>query len=220
MKSISVRNVFYSALLAVFAGGAGCAEESAVTIQPPPPPLVALTGPEASFEAVVETFRRGVEDVPIGFVVHDDAGGHSMLTGRNEVTHQLVPPTKEDDRYHGTITVKSQARYSMQRSTEETNDQADEQSGDENANGQQSGDESGVEIFDPALVSAPDEPIKDRRPANRDKNAAIVARKETKHERSYQLVYENGRWKLITKLDPKTEKSIQYAFDQALKSQS
>jgi hypothetical protein len=32
-------------------------------------------------------------------------------------------------------------------------------------------------------------------------------------------VYENGRWVLATKLDPKNEKSIQFAFDQALSSQ-
>jgi hypothetical protein len=109
----------------------------------------------------------------------------------------------------------------MQRSTEETDDQSDEGSDDEGSSDlAQPGNESGVEIFDPDLVSAANGQSAERRPAKRDKDSQTVARKETKHERTYHLVYESGRWKLITKLDPKTEKSIQYAFDQALRPQS
>jgi hypothetical protein len=38
--------------------------------------------------------------------------------------------------------------------------------------------------------------------------------------RKYELVYEGGRWALVTPLDPKTEQSIQHAFDVALRTQS
>lgn len=223
MKLISIRHAFVAAVLIVVASAVGCQEKSGNVGQPATTAQAGQIGPKESFQMIVETFRRGVEDVEVGFVVRDDAGGHSMLTGRNEVTHQLIPPTKKGDPYKGVITVESQSRYSMQRSTEETEANGDEQAGNESGNSQAlSEDDFGVEILDPDLVSAPGARGQSRRasPGKGEKNGVTVARKENENVRTYELVYENGRWKLVTSLDPKTEKSIQFAFEQALESQS
>src|SRR5688572_23283186 len=118
MKRINFRHAFCAALLATVASGAGCDQKSSKPVQPIPPAQVAKPGPEESFAVIVETFRRGVEDIPIGFVVRDTAGGHSMMTGRNDVTHELIPPAKQGDPYKGVITVESESRYSLQRSEE------------------------------------------------------------------------------------------------------
>jgi hypothetical protein len=145
--------------------------------------------------------------------MQDGSGSQTMMTGQNEVSHELIPPAKDGEPYKAIVIVTSQSRYSMQRSpnekkTEET-DQSTESGGD---NG------SGVEVFDSEVASAPGSTA---RPASTqpDKKGGAVARKDEKHESRYDLVYENGRWKLVTKLDPKTEGSIKLAFDRALQSQ-
>jgi hypothetical protein len=77
-----------------------------------------------------------------------------------------------------------------------------------------------VQILDPAVASVPSG---SERPATSGKagtSAPKVASTKNEFERVYDLVYENGRWKLITELDPNTEESIQIAFDRALASQS
>ena len=86
----------------------------------------------------------------------------------------------------------------------------------------QSRDGSGAEIFDPALVGTPEAEEQPSQPATpgSDNSDVTVTRKADRQERKYELVYENGRWVLTTKLDPNTEQSIQYAFDRALESQS
>jgi hypothetical protein len=225
MKPINSRHALCAALLATLASSVGCDQKSNTPIQPAPPAQVAKPGPEESFELIVETFRRGVEDIPIGFVVRDRSGGHSMMTGRNEVTHELIPPANEGDPYKGVITVESESRYSLQRSTDapEESANADQSSADQSAaNLAPSGVDSGVEVLDPDLVTTPGAAPEERpsSSAKGEKNGVTVTRKADVHKRTYELVYRNGSWRLVTKLDPKTEKSIQYAFDRALESQS
>ncbi len=218
MNRFSVQYAFVVAALIAVAG-AGCQKKSSDTGTTAATPTAIQLTPEESFKLVVETFRRGVEDVPVGFVVQDRSGSQTMMTGRNEVSHELLPPANDGDPYKAVITVKSQSRYSVQRS-EKTDDDANADQESESSNRDPASDDgSGVEVFDPDLVAAPGA---DRRTTSKkvDKNAVAVAQKVEKHERNYELVYENGRWKLITKLDPKTEGSIKLAFDRALDSQS
>lgn len=166
--------------------------------------------PQQSFDLIVETFRRGVEDVPIGFVVHDSSGSQTMMTGRNEVSQQLVPPAKQGDPYKAVITVKSTSRYSLKKSTEEPGQPADQAAGATAA-----GAESTAQILDPDVVSNPSD-----RHVAADSNQVTVASKDDGYERTYELIYEKGRWKLVTELDPKTEGAIKFAFERALDSQS
>ena len=90
----------------------------------------AKPGPEESFELILETFRRGVEGVKIGFVAQRE-GGHSMMSGDNKVSHELIPPKKEGEPYKAIITVQSQSSYSLQRTTT-----TDEPRGENKSSGQ------------------------------------------------------------------------------------
>jgi hypothetical protein len=220
MIQTCIRHSLVAAMLFAVAC-AGCQKKSQDTAVPTAPAPTAQSTPEESFEYIVETFKRGVEDVPIGFVIHDESGSQTMMTGRNEVSHEIIPPAKGGEPYKAVITVKSRSQYSLQRTEKPKGPEEQDQSNGENS-GDAVDDTSGVEVFDPSIASADGTGVKDRRPTTPkpDKDAVTVAREDNEHERKYELVYENGRWKLITKLDDRTEKSIQLAFDRALESQS
>src|SRR6476661_2703028 len=80
----------------------------------------AKPGPEESFETIMEMFHRRMEETPIGFVVND-SNSRSTLTGKNEVSHELIKPTNPGEPYKAVVTVTSQSRYWIAR-TKETDD--------------------------------------------------------------------------------------------------
>jgi hypothetical protein len=211
MSRISLFSVIVTGLLLV---SAGCQKKPAYVEAQPAAAKPAPTTPEESFETIFETFRRGVEDVPIGFVVQDSSGSRTMMTGRNKVTHKLLPPQKEGDPLRAEIKVTSDMQYSLQRSTQTPESDESEQS-DATADETAQSDNPDVEIFDPQVASAPS-----AAPAKADPGAVTVNQRNNTYERIYVLVYEGGRWKLVTELDLKTEESIKLAFDRALNSQS
>jgi hypothetical protein len=216
MKRLDIRRLLIAAAIMVVAG-AGCQKESSDVEAARAPAKPAPLSPQESFAVVIESFRRGVEGIPIGFVVHDGAGGQSMMTGRNTVSYELLPPEKDGEPFKAKITVTSNTQYSLQRSSEKPS------AGDSNPS-QDAADASGgdpdVQIVDPSIASAPGGNDGRSTTGKADRNTAVVAREENKHTRVYDLVHENGRWTLITELDPNTEESIKLAFDRALGSQS
>ena len=177
--------------------------------------------PEESFQLIVDTFRRGMEDVDIGFVMREESG-QSMMTGKREVSHQLIRPTKEGEPYRAIITVRTQSRYSIQRTKvpEENGPegQADVGSSGVEPLGEPDG-ESGLETFDSDLVDASGS-SKETRRSTAAPTEELVARRPDEGQQKYELVYENGLWTLVTKPDPETEQSIQSAFEKALKTQT
>ncbi len=178
----------------------------------------AKPGPEESFELIVETFRRGVEDVPIGFVVRRESG-HSRMVGKNDVKHELIPPSKEGEPYKAIITVDSKSSYSIQRSGSSDDDDAKQNNnGDETAD-ELANDPGGVEVFDSDLVNP--SPSGGSTRGNSEGAAEPIVRRQADDwpARKYELEYRSGRWELLTELDPETEQSIQNAFDQALNTQ-
>lgn len=217
--SIFRPGILAATLLTVVAG-VGCQKESADTKAAHVAAQPVKATAEESFAVIVETFRRGVEDVPIGFALPDGSGNQSMMTGRNTVTPKLLPPAKAGEPFKAEIKVVSDIQYSLQRSSENSGanetDQAEETGGDS-----PSTDDSDVQIFDPAVAGTPGGAAERRPTASKiDPNAKIIAGTKNSFERIYELVHEDGRWKLITKLDPKTEELIKLAFDRALESQS
>jgi len=216
MNRSRLRHIIVATSLACLAF-IGCEKKRVSSAPANPPAPAAPVTPEESFQGIIETFRQSVEDVPIGFVMQDGTGGQTMMTGRSEVTHELVQPAKDGDPYKAVITVISQSRYSLQRPTEDSQKQDAIQSTQSSGDG--SADESGVQVFNPEVVSSPAN-TSGVTAGSSKKNAAAVARKEDQHERKYELLFENGRWKLTTKLDPKTEGSIKLAFERALATQS
>jgi hypothetical protein len=198
----------------------GCEERSVSSIQPVGPTISANPTPEESFELIAETFRRGIEDGQIGFRVPRE-GGHSMLAGSNEVTHELIRPTKDGDPYRGIITVISTSQYSMKRSGNREDDTPrDEQSSNQESSSalEEASDISGVQILDPNLAPTSSATGSTSRSTATDSENRVT-RRQNQTDRKYELVYQDGRWSLVTELDPKTEQSIQYAFDHALKTQ-
>jgi hypothetical protein len=194
----------------------GCRDEAASSAAAVAARTAKNPTPEESFQLIVDTFRRGLEDVPIGFVMREE-GGQSMMVGKREFSHELIKPTKEGEPYRATIIVHTQSRYSIQRTkaTDENgaDEQADERSSGVEPPGEQDG-ESGLETYDSDLVSAPDS-NNDSRRSTAAPAKDIVERYPVEGQQKYDLVHENGRWSLITKLDPETEKSIRYAFERA-----
>jgi hypothetical protein len=215
------RVVLLSALIlsiALLGGLAGCGNGSTSNASGGAGKVMSKPGPEESFKLIVETFRRGIEDIPIGFVIRQE-GGQSMMVGKNEVSHELIRPTKEGEPYRAIVTVTSESRYSIQRSREETPpEDAREELPVASDLTDDSAEEDGQEIFDTELVGAADSRNEPRRTAP-GATDQFVARRPDEGQRAYELVYENGRWSLVSKLDPETEQSIRDAFNRALKTQ-
>jgi hypothetical protein len=200
-------------------GMAGCEEKSPRVIQPVTQRISANPTPEEKFNYIVATFRRGVEESNIYFRVPRE-GGHSMLAGHNEVTHELVKPTKEGEPYRGIITVVSQSHYSIQRSTDRPEDSPREEEAYNQDSESPLGDlnsADGIGILDSDLARS--ESSGAGAQPNAVTSESTVARRKDQTDRKYELEYHNGRWTLLTKLDPETEQGIQYAFDHALKTQ-
>jgi hypothetical protein len=201
--------------MVIFAALVGCEQSTA----PVKPVSASKPQPEASFEIIASTFERRVEGTPSGFVA-PQAGGHSRLVASSNVTSELKPPATAGEPYRGTITVVSKSRYSLAR----TGDDADQENGDDQAGKERSDGagiddpanaSGGVEIDDPAVV----------RPASGEGGRRLVpdegavARRFDQTERIFELEHQDGRWVLLTKPDPETERSIQSAFEEALNTQ-
>lgn len=199
---------------------AGCGESSS---GPSAGTVAAKPTPEQSFEVIMATFKRRIEDTPSGFVTERD-GGRSRLMASNKVSSQIFPPAKEGDPYRAEVTVVSETRYSLQRSVEEPDESTKK---DDQRNNQRSGSGSlddpgntgrGVDILDPGLVvsSGGGSPSPHGSPGAAD---SVITRRNDEEKRSFELEYRDGRWKLLTAPDPETERAIELAFQESLGTQ-
>jgi hypothetical protein len=198
----------------------GCTDSSAPVVGRGAPRTNAKPGPEESFDLILDTFRRGVEGVKIGFVAKR-AGGHSLMSGDNKVTHELIPPKSEGDPYKAIITVQSQSTYSLQR-TIPTDPSDDKKPGNQDSQSGIAGEDDpvSIDILDSDLVGKPTDAGPTSLPAQPAGDTTTVARRPpTSVKKTYELRYENGRWALVTQLDPDTEQGIANAFAYALNTQ-
>jgi hypothetical protein len=166
--------------------------------------------PEDTLSFVMETFRRRVEETPIGFVIAD-SNGRSTMTGTNKVNHEMIRPADGSDKLKAIVTVTSQSRYSIKRS-KETTEEKPEDAAKKNSLANPEDEQNGVESFDPSVASKPSAETSPSTGRSED----VVARRPEEETRKYELDYVDGRWTLVTKLDPDTESSIQNAFKNAL----
>jgi hypothetical protein len=145
--------------------------------------------------------------------------GQSMMVGKNEVSEKLIRPTKEGEPYRAIITVASESRYSIQRNREETPPE-EEQEGQSAESDliDEPVEEDGQEILDSELIGGSSSKNQTRRTPP-GATEQFVARQRDEGRRDYELVYENGQWRLITELDPETERATRDAFERALKTQ-
>jgi hypothetical protein len=193
----------------------GCKEKAATTrINPTAPVPLKPTTPEESLQVILDTFKRGIEDVQAGFVAAEQ-NGHTMLTTTNKVTHEIFPPAGENEPYRANIIVTSTSRFSMQRSESE-----EEKDRKKDKESQKSGS---TDLSDPSADpndAGIDLPSSIPNKSRINVNDGEVARIPDESKRVYELVYKDGRWTLVTELNKDTEKSIQNAFQHALATQS
>jgi hypothetical protein len=177
--------------------------------------------PERSFEVLVDLVKDGMV-LPGGSVsgfISQSTGTSSRFQVHNTVTSELIPPATPADPYRGKITITSQSVYSLRRSAED-NDQKkkDDQNAPANrgfgTRNDSDDSQSGFNSFDKGLVSDSSD---EKKPGAAEIES--VQRRPDKVDRTYDLVYQNGRWELTTKLDPKTEASVENAFQRALRLQ-
>lgn len=212
MKPFGVRQTMLGAALLVVGGFAACNREVRTT--PVNPARHANPTPEQAFDTIFDTFRRRIEETPVGFVVTDSTSRTSMV-GTNKVSKELFPPAKEGEPYKAVITVTSESRYSILRTKESDDNSTDQNGGRKNNDPLADNSDKEGELGEPMLKTKPD--IGKSRIAT----DVIKAPAEDKPDvRKYDLHYENGRWVLDTVPNANTEQSIQNAFKNALDTQS
>jgi hypothetical protein len=167
---------------------------------------------EESFDFVMETFRRRMEDTPIGFVVSDGTG-RSTLTGTNKVSYELIRPATPSDPYKAIVTVVSRSSYSIKRTKVNPQDEGRDKNSKDDSSAT-SGDDAKSEFISANPNSQP--PAEATKPAGGAPADELVARRPDEEVRKYELLYKDGRWVLTTQLNKETEQSIQNAFDSAL----
>lgn len=203
-------------IVSVSVACAGCKEKSATTrINPTAPVPLKPTTPEESLQVIMDTFKRGIEDVQAGFVATEE-NGHTMLTTTNKVTHEIFPPAGENEPYRANIIVTSTSRFSMQRSETDEEEKATKKDKESQKSASTDLSDPSADPSETGLEFASSSPTKGRMNVNEGE----VAQVPDNSERVYELVYKDGRWTLVTELDKDTEKSIQNAFQHALATQS
>jgi hypothetical protein len=197
--------------LAIPALSAGCDRHLAK-------PAVAKSTPEERFQRILDSFRRKIEGQPVGFVVAE-GGSRTTMMGMNKVTSELVPPENPDGHYKAVITVSSQSRYSVRR-TKTGEESEHEKNGLKGSSALDDPKEkTGVGILEPDLASSTHGDTSPSATKVPQPAEDIVSRRPNEDIRKYELVDDGDRWALITKPDPKTEQSIEFAFSEALAHQ-
>ncbi len=176
----------------------------------------AKPGPKESFETIMETFKRRMEDTPVGFVVNN-SNGRSSLTGQNKVDYELIEPKTEADPYKAVVKVTSRSRYSVKVQSEVPDESAHEKNAKKSDHILPDKSAKGEESFDSSLGKASSDDSKSA--ATSTHTSEQVIPHEDNEERKYELLYQDGRWVLVTELNKETEQAVQNAFKTALDTQ-
>ncbi len=192
-------------------GLSGCPKTPPKPVTPvePPKPMA-----QVRFERIAEDMKRivGDDDPRLNRDTGVPGGGNAEWS--RELTQQLEPPKTEGDNYRGKITITT--RYKLTVFTKKNNKKDDkEESGSESNNADPldpTGE--GTDSLGPGMPELPESVGGSLLTAD-----SPIKTMDNEKVRTFQLEYVNDRWKLITKTDPDTEKSIQAAFDYALKRQ-
>jgi hypothetical protein len=176
---------------------------------------VAKNSPEQRFQNILDSFRRKIEDQPVGFVVAE-GGSRTTMMGSNKVTSELIRPETADGHFKAIITVSSQSRYSVRR-TESEHDKNSQNQGSSSLDDPK--EKQGVGILEPDLANSSHNESAPTTAKATKPGEEIVTRRPNEDVRKYELEDDGDRWVLITKPDSKTEQSIAFAFSEALARQ-
>ena len=211
----ALQQTFLAFSLIILASSSGCDWHAASGNST----AVEKSGPEDRFKRIMDSFRRKIDGQPVGFVMTQGSSRTTML-GSNKVTSELVKPATADGHYKAVVTVTTVSHYSLRRSKA-----ADDAEREKNAKHQGKNalddpkEKKGVNILETDLAGPPnnDSAQSPTSPAPPDED--VVTRRPAQDERKYELVDNGQHWALVTRLDLKTEQSIQFAFDEALAQQ-
>jgi hypothetical protein len=183
------------------------------------PAIIAKSSPEQRFQNILDSFRRKIEGQPVGFVVAE-GGSRTTMMGSNKVTAELIRPETPNGHFKAVVTVSTQSHYSVRRTLEaeeserEKNPQNQGTDALADPNGKQ-----GIGILERDLASGTQNDASQSATKTTLPGEDIVTRRPHEDIRKYELQDDGNRWVLITKPDPKTEQSIEFAFREALARQ-
>jgi hypothetical protein len=213
MKSSGVRYVSFAATACLLATCISCnhsgGSQAAARAHVKP-------GPKESFQVIMETFKRRMEDTSVGFVVNN-ANGRSSLTGQNKVDYELIEPKTASDPYKAIVKMTTQSRYSVKLQSDVPDESAREKNAKKEERLLPEKNKKGEEPFDPSLGKGSNENSKPATTSTHPTEQVIPH--EDHEERKYELVYQDGRWVLVTELNKETEQAVQNAFKSALETQ-
>jgi hypothetical protein len=200
------------AALLLLATGAGCQRGAASADAPK------KSTPQESLESVLTTFRRGMETgagsivASSGSLAHQD-GGVSVYTIENQVSHEYLPAEQADGEHRAKITVESRSRFSIKpaQGNKDSRDDTSEKSAREGAGTASGAAGAGV---GGGLSSGGGS-----RSTSRGVGGEVPEAHKNTEIRTYELAYRNGRWELVTAIDPETDKAALEAFKYAIQTQ-
>jgi hypothetical protein len=215
MKSSGVRYVCFAVAACLLAACVSCNHASSGP-QSAATRAHAKPGPKESFQTIIDTFKRRMEDTPVGFVV-TNSNGRSSLTGQNKVDYELIEPQTESDPYKAVIKVTSRSRYSVKLQNEVPDESAREKNAKKTDSLLPEKNAKGQTPIDPSLGKDAAADSKSAPPTTHTSEQVIPH--EDNEQRKYELLYRDGRWVLVTELNKETEQAVQNAFTTALKTQ-
>jgi hypothetical protein len=215
MNRFALRQTFLALSLAVSVLSSGCNRHAAngntTTME--------QSGPEERYKRIMESFRRKIDGQPVGFVITQGSSRTTML-GSNKVTSELIKPTTPDGHYKAIVTVATQSHYSLRRTKAAEDAEREKNGKNQDKNALDDPKEiKGVGILEPDLAGQTQTENAQSPTSPPPPDEDIVTRRPDVEERKYELHDDGQQWVLVTKLDPKTEQSIQFAFDEALARQ-
>ena len=176
---------------------------------------MAKNTPEDRFKRILDSFRRKIEGQPVGFVVAEGSSRTTMM-GTNKVTSELIQPTTADGHFKAVITVTSQShtRSAARKSAEDA--EREKNAKNQGKNALDDPKEKKASTSSSPIWPAQHTPKALNLPrAHVHPDEDVVTRRPNEDVRKYELVDDGEHWVLITKPDPKTEQSIEFAFDRS-----
>jgi hypothetical protein len=216
MKSSGVRYACFAAVSCLLAACVSCNHSSSGS-QSAASRAHAKPGPKESFQTIIDVFKHRMEDTPVGFVV-TNSNGRSSLTGQNKVDYELIEPKTESDPYKAVVKVSTRSRYSVKVQSEVPDESAREKNAKKAERLLPEKTVKGQEPFDSSIGKASADDSKSAATPTTHTSEQVIPHEE-KDDRKYDLLYEDGKWVLVTELNKETEQAVQNAFKSALDTQ-
>lgn len=204
-RMVSLTRSVSAVLLAIAVFGlSGCQQASSPSAVP-----ISDDSPESKLEEIMNRLRTAVVDA--------SAAAGSGVVSQRTVSHRLIPPDGDKDRYRAKITIKttvalanppaSATRVPEEKSEEEAEEEALDPLAEEE------------EMPDPLLEdSAKGEATagEEELPSDGGISRRTVEESRETTTKTYELVYDNERWKLVDEISDEEDEVAKYLFEYAL----